>query len=130
MSMTSATGGLQVLSTEHRLELLIASVADYAIYMLDPDGYVTTWNTGAEHIKGWHADEIIGHHFSIFFTPEDRARGLPASILAAALEHGRHESEGQRLRKDGRRVWTSAVVQPVREGDGRLVGFAQITRDV
>ena len=92
--MTSATGGLQALSSEHRVELLIASIADYAIYMLDPDGYVTTWNTGAERINGWRADEIVGHHFSTFFTPEDRAPGLPASILAAALEQGRHETEG------------------------------------
>ena len=128
--MTSATGGLQVLSSEHRLELLIASVADYAIYMLDANGYVATWNTGAERIKGWRAGEIIGRHFSTLFTPGDRAQGVPAAILAAALEHGRHESEGQRPRKDGSRFWASAVIQCVRDTDGNLVGFAEITRDI
>lgn len=127
--MTLAAGGLQTLSSEHRLELLIESIADYAIYMLDPDGYVTTWNAGAENIKGYRAAEIIGSHFSRFFTPEDRAKGMPAAILAAALEHGRHESEGQRVRKDGSRFWCNAVIRRVQDADGRLVGFAKITRD-
>jgi PAS domain S-box-containing protein len=128
--MTSAAGGLQLLSSEHRFELLVDAVADYAIYMLDPDGYVTSWNTGAERIKGYRASEIIGQHFSRFFTPEDQGRGLPATILASAATSGRFESEGWRVRKDGTRLWCDGVVQRLQDEQGRLIGFVKITRDI
>ncbi len=128
--MTSAAGGLQLLSSEHRFELLVDAVADYAIYMLDPDGYVTSWNTGAERIKGYRASEIVGQHFSRFLTPEDQGRGLPATILAAAAASGRFESEGWRVRKDGTRLWCDAIVQRLQDEQGRLIGFVKITRDI
>jgi PAS domain S-box-containing protein len=128
--MTSAAGGAQPFSSKHRLQLLVDAVADYAIYMLDPDGRITSWNTGAERIKGYAADEIIGRHFSCFFTAEDQARGLPAAILASARTAGRAENEGWRVRKDGSRFWTNAVVQRVEDDQGRLIGFAKITRDI
>src|SRR5690349_12763545 len=85
--------------------LLVASVRDYAIFMLDRDGNVTTWNTGAERLKGYRADEIIGRHFSTFYTAPDLADGKPARMLAGAIEHGRIEDEGWRVRKDGTRFW-------------------------
>ena len=113
-----------------RLELLLDAVADYAIYMLDPDGFITTWNAGAERIKGYQAVEIVGQHFSRFFTPEDQARGLPEKILEQARTSGRHEAEGWRVRKDGSRFCANAVCQPVRDDQGALVGFAKITRDI
>jgi PAS domain S-box-containing protein len=113
-----------------RVELLVDAVADYAIYMLDPDGFVTTWNPGAERINGYQAIEIIGQHFSRFFTLEDRARGLPERILEAARSGGRHEAEGWRVRKDGSRFWANAIMQPLRDEQGALVGFAKITRDI
>jgi len=128
--MTSAAGGAQPFSSKHRLQLLVDALADYAIYMLDRDGYITSWNTGAERIKGYAADEIIGRHFSCFFTAEDQAKGLPAAILAAARAEGRVENEGWRVRKDGSRFWTNAVVQRVQDEQGRPIGFAKITRDV
>ncbi|MGH6677793.1 MAG: PAS domain S-box protein, partial [Bradyrhizobium sp.] len=113
-----------------RVELLLDAVADYAIYMLDPEGFVTTWNAAAERIKGYQAIEIVGQHFSRFFTPEDRASGLPERILEAARTHGRHEAEGWRVRKDGTRFWANAIAQPVRDEQGALVGFAKVTRDI
>jgi PAS domain S-box-containing protein len=114
----------------HRFELLLNAVADYAIYMLDPRGFVTTWNAGAERIKGYKATDIIGQHFSRFFTNSDQEQGLPEKILQAARISGRHESEGWRVRKDGGRFWANAVVQPIRDDDGTLIGFAEITRDI
>jgi PAS domain S-box-containing protein len=113
-----------------RVELLVDAVADYAIYMLGPDGFVTTWNAGAERIQGYQDTEIIGQHFSRFFTLEDRARGLPERILEAARSSGRHEAEGWRVRKDGTRFWANAIMQPFRDEQGALVGFAKITRDI
>ncbi|MBV9456784.1 MAG: PAS domain S-box protein, partial [Bradyrhizobium sp.] len=113
-----------------RLELLLDAVADYAIYMLDPDGFVTTWNAGAERVKGYQAVEIVGQHFSRFFTPEDQASGLPERILERARSHGRHEAEGWRVRKDGTRFWANAIAQPVLDAQGALIGFAKITRDI
>ena len=113
-----------------RLELLLDALADYAIYMLDPDGFVTTWNAGAERITGYQAIEIVGQHFSRFFTPEDRASGLPERILEAVRTHDRHEAEGWRVRKDGTRFWANAIIQSVRDDQGALVGFAKITRDI
>src|SRR5918993_1202690 len=128
--MTSPAGSAQPLSSKHRLQLLIDAVADYAIYMLDSDGFVTSWNAGAERIKGYRADEIIGQPFSRFFTAEDQAKGLPATILATAATTGRFETEGWRVRKDGSRFWSNAIVQPVQDEQGRPVGFAKITRDI
>ena len=128
--MTSPAGRAQPLSSKHRLQLLIDAVADYAIYMLDSDGFVTSWNAGAERIKGYRADEIIGQPFSRFFTAEDQAKGLPATILATARTTGRFETEGWRVRKDGSRFWSNAIVQPVQDEQGRPVGFAKITRDI
>jgi len=113
-----------------RFEILVEAISDYAIYMLDDAGHVVSWNTGAERFKGYMADEIIGRHFSQFFTPEDKAEGLPARILAMAASEGRFESEGWRMRKDGSRFWANAVVQAIRSDDGRLLGFAKVTRDV
>jgi PAS domain S-box-containing protein len=111
-------------------QLLLDAVSDYAIYMLDPDGIITTWNRGAEEVKGYAAPDIIGQHFSRFFTAEDQASGLPDRILAAARDAGRHEAEGWRVRKDGRRFWCNAITQPVHDRQGRMIGFAKITRDI
>jgi PAS domain S-box-containing protein len=115
---------------ERRFELLVSSVTDYAIYMLDPDGRVVTWNAGAERFKGYSADQIIGEHFSRFFTPEDLEADLPGRALRVAAREGRFEAEGWRLRKDGSRFWASAVLDPIRAEDGTLLGFAKITRDI
>jgi PAS domain S-box-containing protein len=115
--------------TAERFQLLVNSVTDYALYMLDAGGYVATWNPGAERLKGYSAEEIIGRHFSTFFTEEDRAAGLPAKALKAAAEQGRFEAEGWRLRKDGGRLWVNAVLDPIRDDRGKLLGFAKITRD-
>jgi PAS domain S-box-containing protein len=124
------SGSVQDLPASDRLELLVDAVTDYAIYLLDRDGVIRTWNAGAERIKGYRAAEVIGQHFSLFFTPEDRAADVPGQILASAGRNGRAEQEGWRIRKDGGRFWASSVVQPVRDARGRAVGFAKITRDM
>ena len=111
-------------------ELLVRSVVDYAIYMLNPEGRVTSWNIGAQRIKGYSADEIIGEHFSRFYTPEDRENGVPANALEVARDTGRYEAEGWRMRKDGTRFWASVVIDSIRDDDGNLLGFAKITRDM
>jgi PAS domain S-box-containing protein len=113
-----------------RFQLLVNSVTDYAIYMLDADGYVATWNPGARRFKGYEAEEIVGRHFSTFFTEEDRDRGVPAHALRTAAAEGRFEAEGWRLRKDGTRFWVNAVLDPIRDESGKLIGFAKITRDI
>jgi PAS domain S-box-containing protein len=113
-----------------RFELLVTSVKDYAIYMLDRDGYVASWNAGAQRFKGYTGSEIIGRHFSEFYTPEDRAAGVPARALRTAIEQDKFEDEGWRVRKDGTRFWASVVVDPIRDASGELVGFAKITRDI
>ena len=115
---------------EQRLRLLVNAVTDYAIYMLDPEGRISTWNPGAQRFKGYTADEIIGEHFSRFFTDEDRASGFPARALRIAAREGRFEAEGWRVRKDGTRFWAHVVLDPIRADDGTLLGFAKITRDV
>jgi len=117
-------------ATEQRYQLLVNAVSDYAIYMLDPNGRIATWNAGARRFKGYEPDEIIGEHFSKFFTPEDRAAGLPEKILRTAAEEGHFESEGERIRKDGTRIWVHVVVDPIIGEKGDLLGFAKITRDV
>jgi PAS domain S-box-containing protein len=113
-----------------RFELLVSSIRDYAIYMLDVDGNVVSWNTGAERFKGYTPSEIIGSHFSRFYTPEDRAAGTPLRALKIAETTGKFEAEGWRVRKDGTRFWANVVIDPIRTPDGRLVGFAKVTRDV
>jgi len=116
--------------TEEQFRLLVDSVIDYAIYMLSPEGLVTTWNAGARNIKGYQAEEVIGTHFGRFYTEEDRRNGLPDRVLATAREHGRYHGEGLRVRKDGTRFRADVVVDAIRDADGRLLGFAKITRDV
>jgi PAS domain S-box-containing protein len=110
-------------------ELLIQGVVAYAIYMLDPEGRIVSWNPGAERIKGYTADEIIGEHFSRFYTEEDRAAGVPTQALRTAVEAGRFTVEAWRCRKDGSRFWAMVVIDPIYL-EGRLVGFAKITRDM
>ncbi len=111
-------------------QLLLASVTDYAIFMLDPSGRVATWNPGARRLKGWEADEIIGRHFSAFYPAEDVAAGKPQRELKEAAREGRIEDEGWRLRKDGSRFWASVVISAIRDEDGELIGFAKVTRDL
>ncbi|MFC5497907.1 PAS domain S-box protein [Caenimonas terrae] len=117
-------------ASEERLRLLIESVRDYAIFMLDPDGTVRGWNTGAQTIKGYTADEIIGQHFSKFYTPDDQRAGKPARELETALAVGSLEDEGWRVRKDGTLFWANVVITAVRDTSGRLIGFAKVTRDM
>ena len=111
-------------------KLLVQSIVDYAIYMLDPEGHVTSWNSGAERIKGFLADEIVGKHFSTFYTAEDREAGVPQKVLETARREGKFEGEGWRVRKDGTRFWASVVVDAIKNETGELVGFAKITRDM
>jgi diguanylate cyclase (GGDEF)-like protein/PAS domain S-box-containing protein len=111
--------------------LLVQSVADYAIYMLTPEGIVANWNPGAQRSKGYAADEIIGQHFSVFYTAEDRAAGLPEKGLQTARREGRFQAEGQRQRRDGSLFWTNVVIDPIYdEHNGQLLGFAKVTRDI
>jgi PAS domain S-box-containing protein len=116
--------------SQEELRLLVQSVTDYAIYMVDRAGNVTNWNAGAERIKGYTADEIVGQHFSRFYTEEDREAGEPARALEAAAREGRLEKEGWRVRKDGTRFWANVVIDPVRDMDGAIIGFAKVTRDI
>jgi PAS domain S-box-containing protein len=119
-----------VVSDNDRYRLLIDSITDYAIYMLDENGIVTSWNPGARRFKGYDSAEIIGHHFSRFYTEEDRQRGLPEVALKTAREHQRFEGEGWRVRKDGTRFWVNVVIDPIVGPDGRLIGYAKVTRDL
>jgi PAS domain S-box-containing protein len=116
--------------TEERLRLLIEGVVDYAIFMLDPEGVVTSWNAGAERIKGYRRDEILGKHVSRFYLPEDIEAGKPWEELAIARREGRAESEGWRVRKDGERFWARAVVSALYDDGGHLRGFAKVTQDL
>ncbi len=115
---------------DHRFRLLIESVTDYAVYLLDPQGIVKTWNPGAQRFKGYTEREIVGQHFSRFYTDEDRADGLPARALRTAATEGRFEQEGWRVRKDGSRMWAHVVIDPIRDPEGKLIGYAKITRDL
>ena len=121
---------LALAESEQRFRLLVEGVIDYAIYMIDLDGTITNWNRGAERIKGYRADEVIGRHFSLFYTPEERQAGLPARALATACADGRFEIEGWRVRKDGSRFWASAVLDRIQDDNGRHIGYAKITRDI
>jgi PAS domain S-box-containing protein len=119
-----------LIDSERRFRILVQGVVDYAIYMLDPHGIVTNWNVGAERIKGYQANEIIGQHFSKFYTEEDRLAGVPVRGLATAAREGKFESEGWRVRKNGERFWASVVVDAIRDENGELLGFAKVTRDM
>ena len=116
--------------TDDAFRLLVQSVVDYAIFMLDAEGHVTNWNPGAERIKGYKPKEIVGQHFSRFYTPEDRERGVPKRALETARKTGRYEAEGWRMRKDGTRFWASVVIDAVRGENGEILGFAKVTRDM
>jgi PAS domain S-box-containing protein len=111
-------------------QLMVEAVRDYAIFMLDPNGYVASWNTGAERIKGYTAAEIIGQHFSVFYPPEAAASGHPQHELEIAVAEGRFEEEGWRVKKDGGQFWANVVITAVRDETGALVGFAKVTRDL
>ncbi|WP_332812331.1 hybrid sensor histidine kinase/response regulator [Sphingomonas sp.] len=116
--------------SEQRFRMLVQGVRDYAIYMLDPTGLITNWNAGAEAIKGYRADEIVGQHFSRFYTEEDRASGEPQRALQTAVSEGKYEKEAWRVRKDGTRFWASVLIDPIYDDTGVLAGFAKITRDI
>jgi hypothetical protein len=119
-----------VSTTGEELALLIGAVKDYAIFMLDPTGLVTSWNAGAQRIKGYSPEEIIGRHFSVFYPPEDIAARTPQRLLLIAEEEGRVEREGWRVRKDGTRFWADVVLSSIYDASGALRGFAKVTRDV
>ncbi|WP_064118032.1 hybrid sensor histidine kinase/response regulator [Pseudomonas fluorescens] len=115
---------------EMRFRLLIDAVVDYAIYMIDPDGIITSWNSGAKRFKGYEEAEILGEHFSRFYTADDRAAGMPQRALDTAIREGRFEGEGWRVRKDGTNFWSHVVIDPIIDPNGKLLGFAKITRDL
>jgi PAS domain S-box-containing protein len=116
--------------SEERFRLLVEGVKDYAIFMLDAEGRVTTWNPGARRIKGYEAEEITGEHFSIFYTDEDVERGYPDEVLRLAAADGHYEEEGIRVRKDGSTFWANVVITALRDEAGNLRGFAKVTRDI
>jgi PAS domain S-box-containing protein len=117
-------------SLEQRLQLLIEAVTDYGIFMLDPGGHIVSWNSGAQKLKGWRRDEVLGHHFSIFYPPDAVSSGWPQEELRRARELGRFEDEGWRIRKDGTRFWANVVITALYDTQGELTGFAKITRDL
>ncbi|MDQ6646422.1 MAG: response regulator [Pseudomonadota bacterium] len=123
------TGWRESRFSEEQFRMLVQGVVDYAIYMLDLDGCVHTWNSGAERIKGYTAEEIIGTHFSVFYTEADRLSGQPQRGLAHAREHGRFENQAWRVRKDGSLFWAQVVIDRIDDDEGRTVGFAKVTRD-
>ena len=128
--MERNTEANQTLADAEQYRILVEAITDYAVYMLDPIGTVISWNPGAQRFKGYKASEIIGQNFSQFYTPEDRAAGLPQKALAIAANTGKFEIEGWRVRKDGTRFWASVVIDAIRDHGGTLIGFAKITRDV
>jgi PAS domain S-box-containing protein len=125
---TSAADALK--ESERHFRLLVSGVTDYALYMLDPNGIVTNWNAGGQRIKGYSPGEIIGQHFSRFYSKADQVAGRPARALKLALDNGRYEEEGWRVRKDGTFFWASVVIDPIRDDENKLIGFAKITRDI
>jgi PAS domain S-box-containing protein len=130
-SQSEASAVHEALSeSERHFQLLVQAVKDYAIFMLDPQGRITTWNIGAERIKGYRAEEIVGEHFSRFYTDEDQREGVPMRSLRQAEVEGRFEAEGWRIRKDGSRFQANVVIDPIRDDTGKLMGFAKVTRDV
>ncbi|MFL5207309.1 MAG: PAS domain-containing protein, partial [Microvirga sp.] len=117
-------------SQDGRFQLLVDAVTDYAIYMLDPTGVVVSWNAGAQRFKGYTESEILGRHFSQFYTDEDLATELPRRALETAAREGKFEAEGWRVRKDGTHFWAHVVIDPIRDARGNLLGYAKITRDL
>ena len=128
--MTAHVSSLQPHSVEDRYRILVDAITDYAIYMLDTEGRVSSWNSGAQRFKGYTESEILGEHFSLFYTEEDKATDFPARALATARAEGRFEAEGWRVRKDGERFWAHVIIDAIRDPHGHLVGFAKITRDL
>ena len=129
-SNSSSTSPTITLGADDSFRLLVDSVKDYAIVMLDPEGHVASWNAGAERIKGYTPEEIVGKHFSTFYPLEAIQRGLPEHELKAATKDGRFEDEGWRVRKDGKQFWASVVLTALRDKDGTLRGFGKVTRDL
>lgn len=129
-----AHGALGAAAASHavaeQFRMLVEGVVDYAIYMISPEGQVSTWNAGAERIKGYSAAEVVGRHFSLFYTPEDREAGEPQHALRQAHAAGRYEREGWRVRKDGSRFFASVIVDAIHDDSGKVIGFAKITRDI
>ncbi len=115
--------------SEEGFRLLVEGAADYAIFMLDREGRVVSWNSGAERIKGYRAEDILGQHFSTFYPQESRDRQKPQHELEIAADQGRFEQEGWRIRKDGSRFWANVIINALRGPDGQLIGFSKITRD-
>ena len=115
--------------SEGRYRLLVDAITDYAIYLLDPSGHVNSWSVGAERLKGYSESEILGQHFSNFYPSEDRAAGLPERELATVASVGRFENEGWRIRENGTRFWAHVIIDAIRDPLGKLLGFANITRD-
>jgi PAS domain S-box-containing protein len=130
MGNHNSKGSTTSLKDEDRYRLLIDSITDYAIYLLDENGFITSWNPGARRFKGYEASEIVGQHFSRFYTDEDRQAGLPARALEIARESQRFEGEGWRVRKDGTRFWVNVVIDPIVDVNGKLIGYAKVTRDL
>jgi PAS domain S-box-containing protein len=128
--MSAGSSQPNPMNDEAQFQLLVQAVTDYAIFMLDPEGRVVSWNPGAARAKGYAAEEILGEHFSRFYTEEDRRDGRPAQALETAAAQGRYEAEGWRVRKDGSRFWANVVIDPIRDETGHLLGFAKITRDI
>jgi PAS domain S-box-containing protein len=126
----TSTPPAAALGDDDSFRLLVESVKDYAIVMLDPQGHVVSWNAGAERIKGYRPNEIIGKHFSCFYPAEAIQRGLPEQELQTAAKEGRFEDEGWRVRKDGKQFWANAIISALRDKDGVLRGFAKVTRDL
>ena len=124
------SSAVELVGLEQRFQLLVDAVADYAIYLLDPEGQISSWNSGAARIKGYTAAEVIGTNYARFYTPEDQASGRPAQALRIARDEGRFDDEGWRIRKDGTRFWASTVIEPIRNDAGQLIGFAKTTRDI
>ncbi len=128
--MSADVTTLQTDGLDGRYRLLIDAITDYAIYMLDPEGHVSSWNSGANRFKGYTEAEILGEHFSRFYTTEDREAGIPQRALSTAEDEGRFEAEGWRVRKDGERFWAHVIIDAIRDPGGKLIGFAKITRDL
>lgn len=128
--MKPASPSLESYAESERFQLFVASVTDYALYMLNPEGFVRSWNAGAQRLKGYTAEEIIGQHFSRFYTEKDRALDIPSKALRTAIDMERFEDESWHVRKDGSCFWASVVIDPIRAADGSLIGFAKITRDI
>src|SRR5262245_5920875 len=127
---TTAAAPVAAGPDDPRFRVFVESVRDYALLMLDPAGHIVSWNVGAQAIKGYRPDEIIGKHFSVFYPPEVVPSGLPARELEEAAKTGRFEDEGWRVRKDGTRFWANVVITALRDSSGALTGYAKVTRDL